>query len=99
VVSRFGAVNSIQQTLTAAFLSAVLDGQKTVATLGKMLLYTPPLAAIPIAAKSLTALGRWIWYRPVRNATAEQILHAARQQSHFLETERGIRPLKLFQRQ
>ncbi|WP_152989367.1 ABC transporter transmembrane domain-containing protein, partial [Pseudomonas aeruginosa] len=26
VVSRFGAVNSIQQTLTAAFLSAVLDG-------------------------------------------------------------------------
>ncbi|HBO5694047.1 TPA: peptidase domain-containing ABC transporter, partial [Pseudomonas aeruginosa] len=46
VVSRFGAVNSIQQTLTAAFLSAVLDGLMTVATLGMMLLYSPPLAAI-----------------------------------------------------
>ncbi len=35
----------------------------------------------------------------MRNATEEQIVHAARQQSHFLETVRGIRPLKLFQRQ
>ncbi|MDV7975385.1 ABC transporter transmembrane domain-containing protein, partial [Pseudomonas aeruginosa] len=59
----------------------------------------PPLAAIAIAAMSLYALGRWIWYRPLRNATEEQIVHAARQQSHFLETVRGIRPLKLFQRQ
>ena len=99
MVSRFGAVNSIQQTLTAAFLSAVLDGLMTVATLGMMLLYSPPLAAIAIAAMSLYALGRWIWYRPLRNATEEQIVHAARQQSHFLETVRGIRPLKLFQRQ
>ncbi len=99
VVSRFGAVNSIQQTLTAAFLSAVLDGLMTVATLGMMLLYSPPLAAIAIAAMSLYTLGRWIWYRPLRNATEEQIVHAARQQSHFLETVRGIRPLKLFQRQ
>ncbi|MFU3537379.1 ABC transporter transmembrane domain-containing protein, partial [Pseudomonas aeruginosa] len=57
VVSRFGAVNSIQQTLTAAFLSAVLDGLMTVATLGMMLLYSPPLAAIAIAAMSLYALG------------------------------------------
>ncbi|QLL11374.1 peptidase domain-containing ABC transporter [Pseudomonas chlororaphis] len=99
VVSRFGAVDSIQQTLTAAFLSAVLDGLMTLATLGMMLLYSPPLAAIAIAAMSIYALGRWIWYRPLRNATEEQIVHAARQQSHFLETIRGIRPLKLFQRQ
>ncbi len=36
------------------------------------------LAAIAIAAMSLYALGRWIWYRPLRNATEEQIVHAAR---------------------
>ncbi|WP_271408802.1 peptidase domain-containing ABC transporter [Pseudomonas sp. Q1-7] len=99
VVSRFGAVDTIQRTLTAAFLSAVLDGLMTAATLGMMLLYSPPLAAIAIAAMSLYAFGRWIWYRPLRNATEEQIVHAARQQSHFLETVRGIRPLQLFQRQ
>ncbi|EIK67756.1 putative toxin secretion ABC transporter, ATP-binding protein [Pseudomonas synxantha BG33R] len=99
VVSRFGAVDSIQQTLTAAFLTAILDGLMTVATLGIMLLYSPILAAIAVIAMSLYALGRWAWYRPLRNATEEQIIHAARQQSHFLETVRGIRPLKLFQRQ
>ncbi|TLG91075.1 peptidase domain-containing ABC transporter [Pseudomonas edaphica] len=99
VVSRFGAVSSIQQTLTTAFLSAVLDGLMAIATLGMMLLYSPRLAAIAVAAMSLYALGRWLWYRPLRNATEEEIVHAARQQSHFLETVRGIRTLKLFQRQ
>ncbi|QJI30068.1 peptidase domain-containing ABC transporter [Pseudomonas sp. ADAK18] len=99
VVSRFGAVDNIQQTLTAAFLSAILDGLMSVATLAMMLLYSPALAAIAIVTMVLYALGRCIWYRPLRNATEEQIIHAARQQSHFLETVRGIRPLKLFQRQ
>ncbi|MFC6300496.1 ATP-binding cassette domain-containing protein [Pseudomonas sp. CCM 7893] len=99
VVSRFSAVDSIQRTLTAAFLSAILDGLMTIATLTMMMLYSPPLAAIAITAMTLYALGRWAWYRPLRNATEEQIIHAARQQSHFLETVRGIRPLKLFQRQ
>lgn len=99
VVSRFGAVDTIQQTLTAAFLSAILDGLMSVATLAMMLLYSPALAAIAIATMLLYAVGRCLWYRPLRNATEEQIIHAARQQSHFLETVRGIRPLKLFQRQ
>ncbi|WP_324728555.1 peptidase domain-containing ABC transporter [Pseudomonas chlororaphis] len=98
VVSRFGSVDNIQQTLTAAFLSAILDGLMTIATLAMMLLYSPVLAAVSIAAMSLYALGRWAWYRPLRNATQEQIVHAARQESHFLETVRGVRPLKLFQR-
>lgn len=99
VVSRFGAVNSIQQTLTTAFLAAVLDGLMTIATLSMMLLYSPKLAGIAIAAMTLYGLGRWIWYQPLRRATEAEIIHAARQQSHFLESVRGIRPLKLFQRQ
>lgn len=99
VMSRFGAVDTIQQTLTAAFLSAILDGLVSVITLAMMLLYSPTLAAIAIVTMVLYTLGRCLWYRPLRNASEEQIIHAARQQSHFLETVRGIRPLKLFQRQ
>jgi ATP-binding cassette subfamily B protein RaxB len=38
-------------------------------------------------------------YAPLRRATEEQIVHAARQQSHFLETVRGIQSIKLFGRQ
>ncbi|PRA27930.1 peptidase domain-containing ABC transporter [Pseudomonas poae] len=99
VVSRFGAVDNIQQTLTAAFLSAILDGLMSAATLTMMLIYSPALAFIAIATMALYALGRCLWYRPLRMASEEQIVHAARQQSHFLETVRGIRPLKLFQRE
>jgi ATP-binding cassette subfamily B protein RaxB len=47
----------------------------------------------------LYGAGRWAWYRPLRQATEEQIVHAARQQSHFLETIRGVKAIKLFQRQ
>ncbi|MFJ4141954.1 peptidase domain-containing ABC transporter [Pseudomonas sp. NPDC089734] len=99
VVSRFGSVDTIQQTLTTAFLSAILDGLMAIATLAMMLIYSPLLAAVAVTAMVLYALGRWAWYGPLRRATEEQIVHAARQQSHFLETIRGIRPLKMFQRQ
>ena len=99
VVSRFGAVDSIQQTLTTAFFSAILDGIMAIATFAMMLIYSPSLATVGVISMALYALGRWAWYAPLRNATEEQIIHAARQQSHFLETIRGIRPLKMFQRQ
>lgn len=99
VVSRFGAVDNIQHTLTAAFFSTVIDGLMIIATLAMMFLYSPNLAFIAFVAMFLYTLGRWVWYHPLRNATEEQIIHAARQESHFLETVRGIRPLKLFQRQ
>lgn len=99
VASRFGSLDAIQQTLTSAFIAAVLDGLMSVATLGLMLLYSPMLAAVAIGAMVLYAIGRWIWYRPLKDASEQQIVHAARQQSHMLETIRGIGPLKLFQRE
>lgn len=99
IVSRFGAVDTIQSTLTSAFLTAVLDGIMTIATLLMMLFYSVKLTLIAVAAMMLYALGRWIWYRPLRNATEEEIVHSARQSSHFLESVRGARALKLFQRE
>lgn len=98
VVSRFGAIDQIQQTLTSTFVEAMLDGVLTIVTLVMMFLYSPPMAWIAIAAMALYALGRWMWFRPLRNATEEQIVHAAKQQTHFIETVRGVRALKLFQR-
>ncbi|AHL35477.1 ABC transporter [Pseudomonas brassicacearum] len=98
VVSRFGAVNQIQQTLTAAFFSGVLDGLMSVATLALMFMYSPTLASISLITMALYILARCIWYAPFRRATEEQIIHAARQESHFLETVRGVRAIKLFRR-
>ncbi|HAT31897.1 MAG TPA: ABC transporter [Janthinobacterium sp.] len=99
VVSRFGAIDQIQRTLTTSFLEAILDGLMTVVTLIMMFIYSPALGGIAVGAMGLYALSRWIWYRPLRAATEEQIIHAAKQQSHFLETVRGVKAIKLFQRQ
>jgi ATP-binding cassette subfamily B protein RaxB len=63
-----------------------------------MFIYSPMLGWIAVGTMSLYALSRWAWYRPLRNATEEQIIHAAKQQSHFLETIRGVKAIKLFQR-
>jgi len=99
VVSRFGAVGIIQHTLTTSFLEAILDGIMTVVTLALMFIYSPTLAWIAIGAMLLYGLGRWAWFAPLRHATEEQIIHAAKQQTHFLETIRGVKTIKLFQRQ
>ncbi|MEQ1549487.1 MAG: peptidase domain-containing ABC transporter, partial [Chakrabartia sp.] len=99
VVSRFGSIDAIQHTLTTSFLEAVLDGLMTVVTLVLMFVYSPKLAWVAVGAMVLYGIGRWIWFMPLRLATEEQIVHAAKQQSHFLETVRGVKTIKLFQRQ
>jgi ATP-binding cassette, subfamily B, bacterial CvaB/MchF/RaxB len=99
VVSRFGSIDQIQKTLTTSFLEAILDGLMTLVTLVMMFIYSQTLGWIAIGAMVLYGLSRWGWYRPLRTATEEQIIHAAKQQSHFLETVRGAKAIKLFQRQ
>lgn len=99
VVSRFGSIDSIQRTLTSTFLEAILDGLMTVFTLILMFIYSPKLAWIAIATMSLYTLIRWLWYAPLKRATEAEIIHAAKQSSHFMETVRGAKTIKLFQRQ
>ncbi len=99
VVSRFGAVGTIQRTLTSSFVEALIDGAMAAATLAMMLAYSPLLSAVAVAAVVAYALLRAAFYSPLKRATEEHIVHAARQQSHFLETVRGVQSIKLFGRQ
>jgi ATP-binding cassette, subfamily B, bacterial CvaB/MchF/RaxB len=99
VVSRFGSIDVIQRTLTTSFLEAILDGVMTIVTLILMAIYSVKLTAIAVGAMMIYGLGRWIWFAPFRRAKEEQIVHAAKQQSHFLETVRGVKVIKLFSRQ
>ena len=99
IVSRFGTVNSIQRTLTTSVLEAVLDGIMGLVALGMMLLYSFKLAAVVCTSVLVYALLRWAAYTPFRNAAAERLVYAARENSHFLETLRAITPLKLFGRE
>jgi ATP-binding cassette subfamily B protein RaxB len=96
ITSRFSAVQAIQKTLTTAAIEAVLDGVMALTALVMMLVYAPSLTAITIAAVATYGALRWAAYSPLRNASAERLMAAARENGHFLETLRAITPVKLF---
>lgn len=99
IVSRFDSMSAIQRTLTGGFLEALIDGLMVVTTLAMMLVYSPRLTAVVVAAAILYATIRLLLYRPLRQAQEEEIAKRAKQQSHFIETVRGMQSIKLFGRQ
>ena len=98
IVSRFNSIQTMQRSLTTQFVEGAIDGVLVLATLGMMLLYSPLLAGVACIAVLLYVLLRWTLFKAMREATAEQIIHAARQQTHFLESVRGIQSIRLFGR-
>lgn len=96
IVSRFGAISVIQETLTTQFVTVILDGLMTVLTLIVMLVYSPLLTAVTGAALGLYAILRMLYYRTYFESNLSQITVSAKQQSCFLESVRGVQTLRLY---
>ncbi|QYG06805.1 peptidase domain-containing ABC transporter [Janthinobacterium sp. PAMC25594] len=96
VVSRFESIDQIQRTLTTSFLEALLDGVMATLTLFLMFYYSPKMALVSISTAILYGIIRWIWFYPTRIANEKQIICSAKQHTHFLETVRGVKAIKLF---
>jgi ATP-binding cassette, subfamily B, bacterial CvaB/MchF/RaxB len=96
VMSRFGSQETILHAITTDVVEVLLDGLLALVTLTVMFLYAPTLALVVLAGALLYGLLRWASYQPLRQASAEAIVWAARRDSHFLETLRGIKTIKLF---
>lgn len=99
VISRFGATDRIHQVLTHSFLEAIVDGLMSLITLGMMFMYSSLLGSIAVLTTFMYAVVRWIWYGPLQRANEDQIVRSAKQDSHLLETVRGVKTIKLFGRQ
>ncbi|WIT13421.1 peptidase domain-containing ABC transporter [Paucibacter sediminis] len=97
--SRFASVQEIQKTLTGSFIEALLDGTMVLITLAMMAVYSARLSALALGAVAGYALLRWAFFRPLREAAQETLVHEARQNSHFLESLRGAQAIKLFNAQ
>jgi ATP-binding cassette subfamily B protein RaxB len=95
IVSRMGAIQAIQRTLTTSFVEAVIDGLMALVTLAMMLVYSWKLAGVTFLAVALYLGIRTLAYRPLRNGTEQQLNAAAKQQSHLLESIRGMQALKV----
>jgi ATP-binding cassette subfamily B protein RaxB len=98
VLSRFGAVEHIQDTITSHLVEAVLDGIVSIVTLGMMFLYAPKLALIVLGVALLYTVTRFAVFGPFRRAAEERIVREATAQTFLLETLRGIAAIKFFSR-
>jgi ATP-binding cassette subfamily B protein RaxB len=95
ITSRMASVQAIQRTLTTSFVEAIIDGLMAVVTLALMLVYSWKLALVTLLAVALYLGIRALAYRPVRDRTEQQLVAAARQQTHLLESLRGMQSLKV----
>ncbi len=97
LLSRFSSMDAIQRTLTASSVEVMIDGLLAVSMLAVMLIYSPQLTLIVLVFAAVYALLRWTLYRPMREAMNEQLVFTALQQSHFIESLRGVQTIKLHQ--
>jgi ATP-binding cassette subfamily B protein RaxB len=95
VISRFGSLNTIQKTLTNELVQAILDGLMSVSMAVMLVIYGGWLALVVGASTVLTTTLRIFAYKAYREASEEAIVAEARQQTHFIETVRGMASVKL----
>jgi ATP-binding cassette subfamily B protein RaxB len=99
LVSRFESLGSIRRTITTTALEILIDGVMSVVTALMMFLYSWPLGLVVCLVTLMYGLLRVLRYQPLREASRDQIVCAAKQQTNFLETVRGMQAVKLFSRE
>nr|WP_315471694.1 peptidase domain-containing ABC transporter [uncultured Rhodoferax sp.] len=95
VSTSFASISIIQGTVTHTFVATVVDGLMAIGTLIMLAWISPAGAAFGLAVLVAYIVVRLLFQRHLREAKAEQIVHSARQQSHFLESLRGIQGIRL----
>ncbi|SNY70842.1 peptidase domain-containing ABC transporter [Enterobacter sp. CC120223-11] len=93
--ARFGAIDTIQTALTTQILEGILDVLLVFTSLGMMLLYSPEMTLIALAAAVIYGVLRALWYPALRQAAEDAWDAEARESGHFLETLNGILSLRI----
>ena len=99
LISRFGAVQVIQQALTSNLVETIVDGLMAFLMLTVMFVYSGTLGSIALGSVAVHAVLRIFTYGYCYKATEEYVVRSAKQQGFLIETLRGIQPLKMFGRE
>lgn len=94
VVSRFGSLGNIQSALTTDVISILMDGIMIIGTLVMMILYGGWMALVACGALTIHLFMRMIAYGPYRAANESAINQEAKEDTHFIETIRGMATIK-----
>ncbi|HEY8384265.1 MAG TPA: peptidase domain-containing ABC transporter [Microvirga sp.] len=99
LVSRFRSLDPIRTLISEGLVAAAVDGLMAVLTLGMILIYSPKLAGVVLAALVLYGLLRLALYRTLRRHQEELIHAGAKEQTSFIESARAIQSIKIFGRE
>jgi ATP-binding cassette subfamily B protein RaxB len=94
LASRFTSIDVIQRTLSMASVSGLVDGIMAGALVAMMWLYNSWLAVLALAVTAVYAIVWALAYQFYRRANEEAIICAAHENSHFIETLRGMPSIK-----
>lgn len=97
IVSRFGSLENIRDFISSSLVAAVIDGIMAIITLVIMALYSIKLTIVVVVITLLYFALRLALYRPFKHRHEEALIADAKQQSHFMETVRGMQSVKVFQ--
>ncbi|MUG08661.1 peptidase domain-containing ABC transporter [Commensalibacter melissae] len=95
ILSRFGSLGIIQQTITTDMVQAVMDGLMAIGMFVMLIIYGKWLALVTLIAVILDGISRLVAYRPYKQASEEGIVYNAKKDSHLIETLRGMASIKL----
>jgi ATP-binding cassette subfamily B protein RaxB len=96
IISRFGSTQPISDILSQGLIAAVIDGTMALLTLALMFLYSPILAAVAVVAWLLFAAIKIGSFQAMKLRNVDAITAAARENSSFIESVRGIAAIKAF---
>lgn len=99
IISRFNSIDPIQSTLTSTFIITLLNACLAIFTLCLMFYFSAQLALITLIAMILYLLLKIITYLPLRSLAEKGIILGASQNSYLMETIRGIRVIKQYNKQ
>lgn len=97
--SRLASADQAQHVMASSFLESLMDGALAVIVLVVMIHYSPSLALLALSSVFLYYGFRRFFQPRLEAATKGQLIHAAHQQSFFLETIRGLQTVRLFGRE
>ncbi len=96
VVSRFSSLSQVREFFTIGLVTAVLDGLMALITLVVMCVYSTELTFLVTAVAAVYFIVRACILPAVKRLNAERILASANEQSHFMESVRGVQTVKQF---
>lgn len=96
IVSRFSSLQPIADLFSRGLISAAVDGLLGLLTLVLLLIYSLKLACITVCAAVVYSLVKLAMYQSSKLNNGSILSAAARENSLFIETIRGIETIKLF---